>query len=97
MVETEETVEAVATDEQVGLKGEQDAWRRLPAFIHASLYATPAAAGGRDATGVFNAAFVTCMARFGFSTLAAWSGVDTMHFDFQEGFDGIQSHDLYSP
>jgi Domain of unknown function (DUF4157) len=53
--------------------------------------------GGKDARGVFNAAFIKCMAMFGFNTLATWSGVDTMHFDFQEGFDRIQKHDLYSP
>jgi hypothetical protein len=56
-----------------------------------------AAVGARDARGVFNAAFIKCMAMFGFNTLATWSGVDTMHFDFREGFDGIQKHDLYSP
>jgi hypothetical protein len=53
--------------------------------------------GGKHATRVFNAAFIRCMAMFGFNTLATWSGVDTMHFDFREGFDGIQKHDLYSP
>ena len=53
--------------------------------------------GGKDARGVFNAAFIKCMAMFGFHTLATWSSVDTMHFDFQEGFDRIQKHDLYSP
>ena len=53
--------------------------------------------GGKGARGVFNAAFIKCMAMFGFNTLATWSGVDTMHFDFQEGFDRIQKHDLYSP
>ena len=56
-----------------------------------------ATAGGKDAKGVFNGEFIKCMAMFGFNTLATWSGVDTMHFDFREGFDGIQQHDLYSP
>jgi Domain of unknown function (DUF4157) len=56
-----------------------------------------AKSGGKDAKGVFNGKFIKCMAMFGFNTLATWSGVDTMHFDFREGFDGIQQHDLYGP
>ncbi len=53
--------------------------------------------GGKGAKGVFNGKFVRCMTQFGFNTLATWEGVDTMHFDFREGFSAVKSHELYSP
>jgi hypothetical protein len=53
--------------------------------------------GGKGADRVFNAKFVRCMAMHGFNTLATWTGADTMHFDFREGFSAVQKHELYSP
>jgi hypothetical protein len=38
---------------------------------------------------VFNGEFVAAMMRFGWYPGAAWDAVDTMHFDFRDGFDAI--------
>jgi len=54
----------------------------------------PEDAGGKQ-QGVFNAAFVHCMVRFGFDPAAAWTSADTMHFDYRPAMPTSRSSVAY--
>jgi len=45
---------------------------------------------------VFNREFITTMMRFGWNTGADWGSIDTMHFDFLDGYAAVNSAGFFA-
>jgi hypothetical protein len=51
---------------------------------------------GKSPRQVFNREFIMAMTRFGWTTGASWGEIDTMHFDFLDGFSAVKSKGFFS-
>jgi hypothetical protein len=50
----------------------------------------------KDPKQVFNREFITTMMRFGWNTGADWGAIDTMHFDFLDGYSAVSSGGFFT-